>query len=425
MAIPSSTTAGPIDPAAPYPISRRYAFVAFAMTFVLMLSDYMSRQVVNAVFPFLKADWALSDTQLGLLVSAVALTIGITSIPISMLADRFGRVRSATAMALVWALATIACGLAESFTSLLVARALVGLGEAGYGSAGAAILTRAFPARLHSTVMGSFLAAGMVGSVLGVVLGGVIAQSLGWPMAFMAMGVFGLIVATLFPILVKEPPVLDTSIAARLPIKQVLANLLATPTFMLIAPATGLSMFVQTSYIAWLPSYLNRYYGFDPAKASYATGLLLLCISIGMVAGGMLVDRVSRHNPVNRLRMVTIYCLIICGALLSGLSMEPGIAQFVLIGVGLSVSSSFLGPTMAVAADVTPQASHATTFAVISLAAMLLGAAPGPVVTGRLADLMGLDKALLIVPASALLGAFLYFLASRSYARDRMRLHQQ
>lgn len=425
MAISSPTAAGPIDPDAPYPISRRYAFVAFAMTFLLMLSDYMSRQVVNAVFPFLKTDWALSDTQLGMLVSVVALTIGITSIPISMLADRFGRVRAATAMALVWALATIACGLAESFTSLLVARAVVGLGEAGYGSAGGAILTRAFPTRLHSTVMGSFLAAAMVGSVLGVVLGGAIAQSLGWHMAFMAMGVFGLAVAVLFPFLVKEPPPLDATVPARLPIKQVLAKLKSTPTFILIALASGLSLFVQTSYIAWLPSYLNRYYGFEPAKASYATGLLLLCISIGMVLGGMVVDRVSRHDPVNRLRTVMIYCLIISGALFSGLSMEPGIAQFILIGVGLSVSASFMGPTLAVAADVTPQASHATTFAVIALAAMLLGGAPGPVITGKLADLIGLDKALLIVPASALIGALLYFLASRSYARDRLRVNQQ
>ena len=80
-------------------------------------------------------------------------------------------------MALVWGVATVVCGLAGSFTMLLFARLLVGLGEAGYSSAGGAILLGLFPARLHATVMGGFLAASLFGSVLGVVLGGVLAQS--------------------------------------------------------------------------------------------------------------------------------------------------------------------------------------------------------------------------------------------------------
>ena len=171
-----------------------------------MLSDYLSRQVINAIFPFLKAEWALSDAQLGSLTSIVALVVGVMTFPISLLADRWGRVRSATAMALVWGVATIACGLAGNYTALFIARAAVGLGEAGYGSAGGAILTHVFPPRLHSTVMGMFLAAGLFGSVLGVMLGGIIANSLGWQMAFFIVGAGGLALAIVFPFVVKEPP---------------------------------------------------------------------------------------------------------------------------------------------------------------------------------------------------------------------------
>ena len=65
------------------------AWIAFALIFALMLSDYLSRQVINAVFPFIKAEWSLSDTQLGSLVSVVALTVGVFSFPVSVLADRF------------------------------------------------------------------------------------------------------------------------------------------------------------------------------------------------------------------------------------------------------------------------------------------------------------------------------------------------
>ena len=82
------------------------AWVAFALTFALMMSDYISRQVLLAVFPFLKAEWGLSDTQLGSLVSIVALMVGVLSIPISFAADRIGRVKSIALMACLWSLAT-------------------------------------------------------------------------------------------------------------------------------------------------------------------------------------------------------------------------------------------------------------------------------------------------------------------------------
>lgn len=150
---------------------------------------------------------------------------------------------------------------------------------------------------------------------------------------------------------------------------------------------------------------------------------MLICIGIGTIFGGILVDRFSRKNPINRLYIVTVYCLFLATFLLLAFSLGPGPVQLVLAGLGLFLSASFLGPTLAVAADITPEANHATTFGVVSLAAMLMGGAPGPLVTGRLADLMGLDVALAIVPVGGVLGALFYYLASRSYAKDRERRH--
>ena len=106
-------------------MSRVYALAVFALTFGLMLSDYLSRQVIGAVFPFLKAEWGLSDSQLGIPVSVVSLVVGLSSVPISLISDRWGRVKSITVMALVWCLATVACGLAQSYAQLLSARLFV------------------------------------------------------------------------------------------------------------------------------------------------------------------------------------------------------------------------------------------------------------------------------------------------------------
>lgn len=420
MAVTPLAASGTADPYAAYPVPRLYAWLVFAMVFGLMLSDYLSRQVINAIFPFLKAEWALSDAQLGMLVSVVAITVGVASIPVSLLADRFGRVRSAAAMALLWSLATLACGLADSFVSLLIARAFVGLGEAGYGGVGAAILTRVFPARLHATVMSTFFSAAMIGSVLGVMLGGFIAERFGWQLAFLVMGGFGIVLALLFPLLIREPEADPHSEpAARVPVRRILGQLLRIPTLVFVALGGASMMFAQTAFIAWLPSYLNRFYDLPPSQASAATGGLIVSISLGMIAGGALVDRCSRRNPLHRLHFMMAFGVLSGCALLLAFQLPPGFLQIALLLLGLLVSTSFLGTALAVVADATPQAIHATAFAIIALGYMLLGGAPGPLITGRLADAVGLDQALSIVSAAGLLGAAFFYLASRHYLQDR------
>src|SRR5688572_30382682 len=105
MAFHHSTVADEMDTSIGIP--RRYAWIVFVLTFGLLISDYMSRQVLNAVFPILKNEWTLSDGQLGLLSGIVALMVGLLTIPLPLLADRFGRVKSLALMALLWSLATL------------------------------------------------------------------------------------------------------------------------------------------------------------------------------------------------------------------------------------------------------------------------------------------------------------------------------
>jgi len=189
-----------------HPVPRRYAWTVFAILISLMVVDYVDRQVVVSMFSHLKAQWDLSDRQLGALVSVVSVTVALGAIPLSLLADRWSRVRSIFLMALVWSLATIACAFAGTYGHLLAARAMVGLGEAAYGTVGVALLATLFPPRMRSTVLGAFLAAGMLGSVLGVVLGGVIAERWGWQAGFGAVGIPGLVLAFVFRFVARDYP---------------------------------------------------------------------------------------------------------------------------------------------------------------------------------------------------------------------------
>ena len=85
------------DPASDRPAPRRYAWTVFAILCALMVFDYVDRQVIVTLFPHLKAEWGLSDTQLGGLVSIVSVTVAIFGIPVALFADRFSRVVTGTA----------------------------------------------------------------------------------------------------------------------------------------------------------------------------------------------------------------------------------------------------------------------------------------------------------------------------------------
>lgn len=401
------------------PVTRKYAWIVFALIIGLMLSDYLSRQVINAIFPFLKSDWGLSDTQLGSLVSVVALVVGTMTLPISILADRFGRVKSVTVMAVVWGAATIACGLSGNFVSLFIARALVGLGEAGYSSAGGAILTHVFPKRLHSTVIGAFLAAALFGSVLGVVLGGIIAKALGWQMAFILVGAGGFLLAVVFPVVVKEPPASTPKGMPRMPLRSVAYELVRYRTIRWTYLGSGFAMFVQGAVLAWIPSYVNRYYGLDPAESAMRAGVLVLFAGIGMTLGGALADRLSVKRANNRLRVPAAYGLISGLILVTAFLLPPGGIQFAAIGLGLFISAGFAGPSGAVLADVTAPAIRATAFAAMILGNNLIGLAPGPFITGMLADAFGLELAMRLVPLACLISGLCYLFGSRCYDADK------
>ncbi len=191
-----------------------YAWVVFALTFGLLISDYMARQVLNAVFPLLKAEWALSDGQLGLLSGVVAIMVGLLTFPLSLLADRWGRVRSLTAMAILWSLATLLCAAAQDYGQMLAGRIMVGVGEAAYGSVGIAVVVSVFPRRLRATLSAAFMAGGLLGQVLGVGIGGIVAAEHGWRMAFLAIALIGLLLGILYPMLVGETRLRRTAEAA-------------------------------------------------------------------------------------------------------------------------------------------------------------------------------------------------------------------
>ena len=421
MAYHHSTVGDEEDTSAGIP--RRYAWIVFALTFGLLISDYMSRQVLNAVFPTLKSEWALSDSQLGLLSGIVALMLGLLTFPLSLMADRFGRVKSLALMALLWSLATLGCALAQNYQHMLIARFMVGVGEAAYGSVGIAVVVSVFPKSMRATLASAFMAGGLFGSVLGIALGGAIAAKLGWRWSFASMALFGLVLAVLYPLIVKEARIAPQRLASlrnqsKTVFKRPLRTLYSTRSVIAAYVGSGLQMAVTGSLIVWMPSYLNRYYAMGEARAGSVAAIMVLCCGAGAILCGMLSDRLCRQSPLRKIEISIAYCLGSCLLLSLALILPAGPVQLVLIGMGMLMVAGTNGTCAAMVANLTHYSVHGTAFATLTLANNLLGLAPGPFITGRVSDVIGLHGALQWMPLMSIAAAAVFFYTRHHYLND-------
>jgi MFS family permease len=408
-------------------IPRIYAWIVFALTFGLLISDYMSRQVLNAVFPLLKSEWALSDSQLGLLSGIVALMVGLLTFPLSLMADRFGRIKSLTLMAVLWSLATLGCALAENYEQMFVARFLVGVGEAAYGSVGIAVVVSVFPREMRATLSGAFISGGMFGSVLGMAAGGWMAQHLGWRWAFAGMALFGLFLAFLYPLIVREARIAPQRAAAAASkvagkVTRPLRTLYSTRSVISAYVGSGLQLFVGGTVIVWMPSYLNRFYGMATDQAGAVAAIIVLCSGAGMILCGMLSDRMCRSRPDRKIVLSVAYCLGSCVLLSLAFALPFGTPQLVLICLGMVIAAGTSGPAGAMVANLTHYSVHGTAFATLTLANNMLGLATGPLLTGKVSDMIGLDNAFQLVPLVSIAAAAVFLYGKRHYHKDMAKL---
>lgn len=416
-----------------YLFGRGPAWFAFAMSLALMVVDYVDRQVVVSLFPFIKRDWGLSDTQLGSLVSVVSLTVGLGSLPVALFADRVSRVKCIAAMAAVWSIATLSCMWTRNYAQLLVARALVGAGEAGYGSVGAAVIASHFPVRMRGALLAGFFAAASVGSVLGVMLGGAIAARWGWQAAFGVLGVPGLILAVLY-LKVRDYPTVQLTPAldratrstgeAAMHIVRALGR---SPTMLWVCIGGAAQLVVVSAIWSWLPSFLNRVHGFAPDRAAVIAALIVLGGAVGSVVWGGVVDRAGLRRPARKLHTMAALCLLSLVLLVAAFGLHawnpaaPAALQLALVAAGGFVMTCTVGPVSAVVIDVVHPGVRATGSSVLALFQNLFGLAVGPVVAGLLSDAFGLEAALTAMPLFALPAALAMLVAGRTYENDAVR----
>jgi MFS family permease len=367
---------------------------------------------------------------LGALVSIVSVTVALGALPVALLADRTNRVKSIVVMAVVWSLATISCMVMRSYSQLLAARSIVGLGEAGYGSVGAALIASHFPQRMRGALLAAFFASASLGSVIGVMLGGLIAARWGWQAAFGVVGFPGLVLALLYLRVrdyqtVELAPTLnnDTRSFGEL-LHNIVKMLARSRTLLLVCVGAAAQLIVVSAVWSWLPSFLNRVHGVEPAQAGVKAALVVLCGAIGSIVWGAVVDRAGRSRPRTKLTVLALICVaafavlsFAFGAPSLDLTISPP-AQFAIIALGGFLMTCTVGPVAAIVIDVVHPGLRVTGCAVLTLFQNLLGLAAGPFIAGAVSDALGLEPALTAMPAFGLLAALVFVFAAHSYEAD-------
>lgn len=402
-------------------ISLSYRRYALGLLLAVNMLNYIDRQVLFAVFPLIKIDLSLSDTELGFLGSAFMFSYMLLAPLFGWLGDRWSRTRLASGGVVVWSLATAMSGFAPGYASLLAARAAVGVGEASFGTVSPGLVADYFSKERRGRILSWFYVAIPVGSALGYLLGGVLGQKFGWHAAFMLVGVPGLLLAIPIALLRTPPRGGDDSLPQALgkKVSSGYAALFRNRTFVCNTLAMASMTFAIGGLAQWLPSFLHRVHALDVAKGNTLFGATTVMAGIlGTLSGGWLGDRWQKKSGRGYL-------------LLSGWGFLIGtpFAVWAILASGLTscmsaifIAEFFLflntGPLNTVIINVTNPAVRAMAFAVNIFFIHALGDAVSPSIIGWLSDQWGLRSALLITPIAMVLAGLFCFLCGRFVVQD-------
>ena len=387
--------------------SVRSARAALGVLTGLNVLNYADRYVGAAMMPLILSSLALSDAEGGLLQSAFILSYSLVSPLAGWMGDRWARLRLAAAGVLVWSVATVASGLAPSYAALLLARTVIGVGEASYAVVTPSLLSDLYPPERRARVFAIFYAAIPVGTAVGYALGGTIGEAFGWRSAFFVAGIPGAVLA-LTLLCLAEPErgasdSADTRPATPLGLGPSLRALCARRSYLFNTAAQVLYTFAMGGLATWMPTYYVRERALPLGTASTTFGLLLLIAGFaGTVLGGQLTDRLA-----SRLRgaqfAISGWGLVLSLLFTAGAVLAPAPAIFwPCTFVTLLLLFLNIGPLNAAMANVLPPDLRARGFALTTMAIHLLGDAASPWLIGVVSDHVGLTAP--ILAAGVLLG---------------------
>ncbi len=396
-------------------VSRSATAWAMALLGGMNLLNYIDRYVLPAIVTSVRRDIPMTDAQQGTALTAFIWVYMLASPVFGRLGDTRSRRHLLAFGVALWSVATAAAAFATTFAGLVAARAAVGVGEAAYATIAPALIGDYFPPEKRGRAMAAFYLAIPVGSALGYILGGRIDHAAGWRVAFLAVGLPGLLLAAA-ALTLEEPPrgQFDGASAPSLPLGETFAALARNREYVVTVAGSVAYTFALGGLAQWMPTYLIRVRHMDGSSANTLFGVItvlsgLLGTGLGGWLGEALRGRVRHH-----------YLLI--SGVSTALAVPFAVLSFVLVdptqrwaAVFVAETLVFLctGPANTLLVDCVPSTMRAMGFAVSILAMHVLGDAISPYIIGRVSDGSSLQSAMMLVPLAFALGGLIWTVGSR------------
>ncbi len=345
----------------------RYRVVAMAV--LLATITYLDRACIGTLAPDIMRDLHLSKQQMSWVYSAFAIAYAAFEIPTAWWADKSGTRNVLTRIVLWWSGFTMATAAALNFASLIVIRALFGLGEAGAWPSVARTFSRWIPRTERGTVQGIFFAGAHLGGGVTPLVVVMLTRYVNWRAVFAMFGLLGVAWAIGWYRWFRDDPAqhaaaneaevqriasertLESSHAAGWAYwRQLLTNRNTLPLCLMYFPNSFGSYFCMT----WLPTYLMEKHGMSAASLGFFAGLPLILSVGGDLAGGVATDALTRRFGlrIGRAGLGAAAYVIAGGAMiLATLAQEPKMAAS-LIAVAVAASMFTLGAAWSTCLDI-------------------------------------------------------------------------
>ncbi len=391
---------------------------------LLYAVNYMDRQVFAVILQPMKIDLGLSDAQCGLASTVLIFGMAFFSFPVSHLIDRWSRRKAIGIMAILWSVFTFTTGLAKNFAGVVIPRAFVGLGEAGFVPGGTAVISASYSRETRGRAMGIFHIAIPLGAAAGVILGGYISSRMDWRTPFFFFAVPGVILGIMafFMQDYKTVPVSGTTGGFR-SFYAAFMSVLKLPTMRWYYLGLGISVFMTASVLVWLPSLMMRVLHISEAKAGVIAGGIGLAAIIGAPLGGILADVWQRKNPRGRM-YVPALAYLIGGSLLVGVVLTRFSPLGIFLAVLYGICAAMAMPAIAaISQDVVPVAHKGLSMGLAIFAQYMFGGAWGPYVVGIVSDGLGggaegLSAAVTLCGGFGWVAGILFLVSARTYPQD-------
>jgi MFS family permease len=394
------------------------------MAFAILLTltainflNYVDRYVMSAVLEPVREEFGLSDLASGVLFTAFMAVYMVAAPVAGYFGDRWPRKPMVAGGLLLWSLATVGSGQAESYATLLLMRALIGIGEAAYATVAPGIIADLFERHERGRKLAYFYLAIPVGSALGYLLGGWVGAHYGWRAAFYVAGAPGVLLAALILALPEPGRGLadgETEAGASLSLRDGLRRLFLSLPWLLNTAGTTLMTFAMGGLAAWAPTLLMRTHGLGLERANTMFGAITVVTGlVGTLVGGFLGDRAFAHSQGGHFRVSGIGLLVGAPFVLAVPFMPALWMVCGAIFVGEFLLFLNTGPLNAALVGCVPAGLRATAVAINVFFIHALGDALSPALIGSVSDHAGIALAMSLPALAAALSGIVLLRGAR------------